>query len=310
MSPDEIKKRIGDRVVVASVSGGKDSGAMSLYLRELGIEHRRVFADTGWEHPKTYDYIRGDLADVIGPIDWVRGLYTMPDLIRKKGMFPSRKHRFCTTLLKVAPLTRYLDEVGDDVLSTVGIRADESTARSKFTEWEDLSVRLKPSEGGPLDWHGEVWRPLLRWTVDEVIAIHKRHGLKPNPVYLMPDGPSRVGCWPCINVRKKELRFVAVTDPARIDEIRGLEAEVLAAVNDRMAAKGTTLEAEGYAKPTYFQASTGRANGGTRGMWTIDEAVAWSHTAHGGRKLELFHEPSDGCARWGMCEAGPDEDAA
>lgn len=41
--------RIAGRRVVASVSGGKDSGAMSLYLTELGIEHDRVFMDTGWE---------------------------------------------------------------------------------------------------------------------------------------------------------------------------------------------------------------------------------------------------------------------
>jgi tRNA(Ile)-lysidine synthase TilS/MesJ len=36
--------------VIASISGGKDSVAMSLYLRELEVEHVRVFCDTGWEH--------------------------------------------------------------------------------------------------------------------------------------------------------------------------------------------------------------------------------------------------------------------
>lgn len=45
-----IDPRLKDAVVVCSVSGGKDSAALSLYLTELGIEHRRVFADTGWEN--------------------------------------------------------------------------------------------------------------------------------------------------------------------------------------------------------------------------------------------------------------------
>jgi hypothetical protein len=60
------------KTVVASISGGKDSAAMSLHLRERGIEHRRVFMDTGWEAGETYDYLRGELTrvpctDCVGP---------------------------------------------------------------------------------------------------------------------------------------------------------------------------------------------------------------------------------------------------
>mgnify|MGYP005834036721 CR=1 FL=1 len=40
---------IGDRQVIASVSGGKDSTAMCLNLQELGIPFRPVFMDTGVE---------------------------------------------------------------------------------------------------------------------------------------------------------------------------------------------------------------------------------------------------------------------
>jgi 3'-phosphoadenosine 5'-phosphosulfate sulfotransferase (PAPS reductase)/FAD synthetase len=57
-------------IYLASVSGGKDSTAMSLHLRERGIEHRRVFFDTGWEHAATYEYL-DYLGDVLGPIERV-----------------------------------------------------------------------------------------------------------------------------------------------------------------------------------------------------------------------------------------------
>lgn len=65
---EALLTRLRGRRVIASISGGKDSAAMSLYLHELGIEHERVFLDTGWESPITYEYLRGELPKVIGPI--------------------------------------------------------------------------------------------------------------------------------------------------------------------------------------------------------------------------------------------------
>ena len=58
--------RLNGRHVIASISGGKDSAAMSLYLAELGIPHERIFLDTGWEHERTYEYLSGELARVLG----------------------------------------------------------------------------------------------------------------------------------------------------------------------------------------------------------------------------------------------------
>lgn len=54
-------------------------------------------------------------------------------------------------------------------------------------------------------------------------------------------------------------------------------------------------------RPTFFMGRTADASGG-RGMWPIDDVVAWARTSRGGRQLEMFNEPTDGCARWGMCD--------
>jgi 3'-phosphoadenosine 5'-phosphosulfate sulfotransferase (PAPS reductase)/FAD synthetase len=281
-------ERLGSRRVVASVSGGKDSAALSLHLTEMGIEHDRVFMDTGWEHQVTYEYLRGELTRALGPIVEIRAERQMADLIRHKGMFPSRQRRFCTQELKVFPMQRYLRAREDvsDLVNAVGIRREESQARARMTEWEW-------SDG----FDCEVWRPLLSWTLDDVVAIHKRHGLRPNPLYLL--GASRVGCWPCIYARKSEIRLVAEMDPGRIDEMRALEAEISAAAKLRHDRDRT---GEPFSAPSWFQARI--AERGTWPCWPIDKVVEWSRTAHGGRQFELFTAPpSDaGCLRWGLCE--------
>mgnify|MGYP006274940077 CR=1 FL=1 len=291
MNVDELKAKINGRRVVASVSGGKDSAAMSLYLTELGIEHDRVFMDTGWEHPLTYEYLRGSLTEKLGPIQWLQPKRSMEELVLHKGMFPSRMRRFCTQELKVLPMQRHIRVLQDsdgDVLNTVGIRAGESEARSKMPEWE---------------WQDgfdcEVWRPLINWSEQDVIDIHHRHGLRPNPLYLQ--GAERVGCWPCIYARKEEVRLIAAIDPDRISRIRTLEAQVAEKAHARAAAKGETLEND----PAWFQAK----NGGTGECWPIDRVVEWSRTSRGGRQFELFTagERDAGCMRWGLCETNVKE---
>lgn len=74
---DELWAKLAGRRVVASVSGGKDSAALSLWLTEQGIEHDRVFCDTGWEHDATYEYLRGPLHGLLSPVD-------TPSLPRKR----------------------------------------------------------------------------------------------------------------------------------------------------------------------------------------------------------------------------------
>jgi 3'-phosphoadenosine 5'-phosphosulfate sulfotransferase (PAPS reductase)/FAD synthetase len=286
MTTDEIKARLAGRRVVASVSGGKDSAAMSLYLTELGIEHDRVFCDTGWEHDLTYEYLRGPLVEKLGPITWLEPKRKMEELVRHKGVFPHRLRRFCTTELKVEPLARYMNarvDAGEEIVSAAGIRAAESEARAKMPEWE-----WQPS------FDCEVWRPILRWSEQDVIDIHHRHALRPNPLYLQ--GAERVGCWPCIYARKSEVRLVADTDPSRIDRLRILEAQVADTAQARAKTKGEALKMA----PAFFSAKTG----GGHEAWPIDRVVEWSRTSRGGVQPELFAaDPRDaGCMRWGLCD--------
>lgn len=281
----ERDEKLDGAMVVASVSGGKDSTALSLYLTEQGIEHRRVFADTGWEEPRTYEYLEY-LRGVLGPIDTVKSeIGGMVDLIRKRKMFPSKRFRFCTSELKVIPIKEYLDTLESEPVNVVGIRGGESSARAKMPEWEWSDA-----------FDCWTWRPLIDWSVEDVIAIHNRHNVRPNPLYLEINA-SRVGCFPCIYAKKSEIQTFARVAPEKVALIEQLEAEQTELAASRREAAGLSRED----KPrTFFQART--AANGTSKAFPIREAVDWANTARGGRQRELFYDHSGGCMRWGLCE--------
>mgnify|MGYP000854548483 CR=1 FL=1 len=290
---------------IVSMSGGKDSAATALALREAELEaHHYVFADTGWEARETYEYL-ATLERVLGiTIDRVGHPGGMPAKIRERAGFPSRVQRWCTDELKLKLLRTYHDRIAtihqEDTINVVGVRAEESAARANLPAWEFSD-----------EWRGYVWRPILAWSVEEVLAIHHRHGLPVNPLYKR--GHSRVGCYPCIHAAKEELALVAEYAPERIDEIDAYEQESTAERARRNVETPGRYECE---TATYFQQeeivlddagqpvllASGRPK--RRGVpFPIREAVAWSRTSRGGVQLRLIPDPpSGGCFRWGLCE--------
>ena len=109
---------------ILSLSGGKDSAALALYMRDRVPEMEYIFHDTDRELPETYEYL-GRLEAYLGkPIARTQPDYSFDkwlDVFR--GMIPSNHRRWCTKLLKLKPFEQY---VGDSkVVNYVGLRADE-----------------------------------------------------------------------------------------------------------------------------------------------------------------------------------------
>ncbi len=249
MTPDP------EQTLIVATSGGKDSAAMALWLKfESGLPNpmRFVFNDTGHEHPLTYEWMDGTLAPALGldAIERSDSKYTFQSLCEKKQRFPSVKARFCTQELKVFPMQRWM-QAGIDSGGLVrpvlcqGVRAGESLRRSKMAEWDNT--------GGDFNGFYDIWRPILRWSVEEVFAAHERHGLEPNPLYRL--GAGRVGCWPCIHVRLGELRNGFRRDTELLPKMVALEVAVIARAKRGASSFFAHDKIPAYAHDSYDEAS-------------------------------------------------------
>ncbi|WP_447779420.1 phosphoadenosine phosphosulfate reductase domain-containing protein [Variovorax boronicumulans] len=316
---------------VVSVSGGKDSLATLLIaIERCGIENVvAIFCDTGNEHAETYAYLdylekRLSIAIVRLKADFTaqlaakrlfiardvrtgrdksgrrlrwsnkakrRALAVMHpsgnpflDLCMWKGRFPSRKAQFCTEELKRNMAVGFqidLMEAGHKVVSWQGIRRDESQNRANAKKWERVGRGL---------W---IARPIVENTAEEVFAYSESRGVKPNPLYLQD--MNRVGCMPCINCSKGELRSIAARfpeHPARIGEW-----EVIVSACSKRGF--STFMADAH------QAKDRRVIFADLNIWA---RIEWSKTSRGGKQFNLLDEQENegsGCSSsYGLCEQG------
>nr|WP_279116681.1 phosphoadenosine phosphosulfate reductase family protein [Enterobacter soli] len=308
---------------IVSISGGKDSLAQSLCAIESGVEHLNVFADTGHEHPQTMEYleyleqklgpVKRVKADFTRQIEGKRKFIAtrwpvtlveecgmsqeeakervaqaleilhptgIPflDLCMLKGRFPSTKARFCSTELKHHPVRDWVVlpalEEFEEVILWQGVRAQESPARAGLPEWEEDADNTPGLH---------VYRPILNWLHEDVFAIAKRHGIKPNPLYQQ--GCSRVGCMPCIHARKSELAEIFIRWPEEIKRVA--EWERLVAACSR---RGNSTFFPSTHDPRRAEK---RIEVITVDAYGIESYRDWAMTTHGGAQFDLLAESND-----------------
>jgi 3'-phosphoadenosine 5'-phosphosulfate sulfotransferase (PAPS reductase)/FAD synthetase len=110
---------------ILSLSGGKDSTALAIYMRDKVPDMEYVFCDTGEELKETYDYLEKLQAFLGKEIKVLKSnRYGFTDLLKvRNGYLPSPQSRWCTQYLKILPFEEYI--ANDEVVSYVALRADE-----------------------------------------------------------------------------------------------------------------------------------------------------------------------------------------
>ncbi|WP_343662349.1 phosphoadenosine phosphosulfate reductase family protein [Ralstonia sp.] len=208
------------------------------------------------------------------------------DLCLVRGGFPSRKRQFCTDYLKKRPLTAYavdLMDAGHTVWSWQGVRLEESESRRSRLQGTGACVRAFEEVGGGL----YNYRPILRWKARDVFQAHELAGVQPNPLYLQ--GQSRVGCMPCINCSKGELREIARRFPAEVERVAEWERLVSQVCRPRSPVSFFHLGTQGHC---------GRDS-------SIHSVIEWSRTTRGGRQFDLLADVAEASAcssTYGLCE--------
>lgn len=139
---------------VLGLSGGRDSAALAVYMRQFHSETELeyFFTDTGKELPEVYEFL-GRLEGFLGKTI----LRLNPDrdfdfwLKQYSSFLPSPQTRWCTRQLKLRPFEKWIRpmlDAGTKVVSYVAIRSDEEYREGYTSRHENLTVRLPFKEFG------------------------------------------------------------------------------------------------------------------------------------------------------------------
>ena len=201
----------GERHVLG-LSGGRDSAALAVYMRDNfpDIEIDYFFTDTGKELPEVYNFL-GKLEGYLGkPIVMLN-----PDrdfdfwLMKHNNFLPSPQARWCTICMKLKPFEKWVNDFlkqGNIVYSYVAIRSDEEYREGYQSRHDNLIVKLPFKENG----------------IDKntVIEILHNSGLGLPEYYQWR---SRSGCTFCFFQRKIEWVHLLEIHPDAFEEAKRYE---------------------------------------------------------------------------------------
>lgn len=201
---------------VLGISGGKDSAALAVFVRqtypELDVEY--FFTDTGKELPEVHEFL-GRLEGFLGkPIARLNPRRNFDFWLREYNHYlPSPQTRWCTRQLKLAPFEQWVRPMlaaGDKVTSYVAIRADEEYREGYSSKHPNLKISLPFRESG-IDRKG-------------VMDILDSSGVGIPKYY---DWRSRSGCTFCFFQQKIEWVKLRERHPESFEEAKSYEKNAL-----------------------------------------------------------------------------------
>ena len=194
---------------ICGISGGKDSSALAVHLRDTVPEMEYFFCDTGAELPETYEYmtrLQVILGKPITRLNASRGFDHWFEVFR--GTLPSPQMRWCTKNMKIKPIEEWIGD--DQAVSYIAIRADESNRKGYISTKPNITARFPFVEDG-ID-----RRSVMRILEDAGIGLPKYYEWR-----------TRSGCYFCFYQRKAEWIGLAERHPELFQRAVAIESKVL-----------------------------------------------------------------------------------
>lgn len=219
--PDKIiRMRDSGALFVLNDSGGKDSQAMRIVLRDLVRREQVVvihasLGDVEW--PGALEHAQSGAQRDGFPFVVARSRKTFFDMVEHRYQirpespcWPSASNRQCTSDLKRGPIEREIRRVMKDrglfeVVNCLGMRAEESSGRAKLAT---LKRSDRNSVAGREWWN---WLPIHHLSREEVVSIISAAGEEMH--YAYAQGNERLSCMFCIMGSKNDLRNAARHNP-------------------------------------------------------------------------------------------------
>lgn len=202
---------------IVNHSGGKDSQAMFDLIWNT-VPHKQivvVYARLGrvvWDGVE--EHIHATTRGV--PVYTCAGRRDLLKMVEERGMFPSPKHRQCTSDLKRGPIEKTIRSLSVElIVNCMGMRAQESAKRGKL---ETFKLSERNSKAGRT-WYE--WLPIHNWTVEQVFDRIAQAGQTPHWAYAA--GMTRLSCCFCIMASKEDLTTAARLNPSLYREYVELE---------------------------------------------------------------------------------------
>ena len=209
----DVRKTLSMGKPFVLFSGGRDSLCTLEYMRRLcnarnGTRLTAIHADTTAGFPEVEEYVRKTCRELGVRLVTVSPERSFFDLAKRWGI-PGVRARWCCSTLKVAPIRRYLRQVKRPVVIYDGIRAAESSARSKYTPvWYHPSFRCISVS------------PLFGWSDSKIESYIERHDLPRSPVAQLGCSAE---CWCGAYKKRKDFEQLLEVHPDIFDKLVEVE---------------------------------------------------------------------------------------
>ncbi len=205
---------------IISVSGGKDSAALVIYLKQKypNRKFEYIFFDTGEELEDTYNYLNKLESNLGIKIQYIKPKKSFIEFLHDHNDYlPSPQKRWCTIKMKIETFFEFMQRYKDkQIYNYVGIRADEDREGLVPTKENIITIMPFKEDGINLN-------DVKRILHDAGVGLPAYYDVIYDEKYNIEYFRSRSGCYFCFFMRQIEWVWLLEKHPDKFQKAMEFE---------------------------------------------------------------------------------------